>query len=591
MVSPVNPRDYIGIQDYLVKSLKVPRAPTVNDIRDPRDGKILPLSTIWIDTVNNDPYVLVDLSSNQATWNLFSSPGSSLLQALTGNSGGTISPDGGGNINITGNSSQGVSTAGTPGTNTIQVTVADATDSTKGVSQFNSNDFVVSGGTVSIKGSAATETYQADSGSATPSNNITNVIGGEGMDTSASGNTITISGEDATAAASSGAANKGICSFNSADFTVMSGFVSLTAPSGINTVQTDSGSASPSGGILQFIGGEGIDTAGATNIVTISGEDATAGASAGLANKGIASFSSANFSVASGFVTLSGSATTNSYVTDSGSATPSGGVINVIGGNGIATSGASNNVTVDMESPFTGDFTFQSTSSGDTEILRVTNTSNTASSQAQLRLDVAGTSAGDSFATFEISGGTSWAFGVDNSDSDRLKISRSTTLGTNDTVYWDSTGQVMPSGFGITFNTSGGSSGTSTSNKLEIFEEGTFNPTITGSVVSGTGTYVDRVGRYQRIGNRSYINVNLAITAHTGSGEWRCSIPFTGSSALTYTVNNGDYTNSSTALLISTNYALPSSTSYVTGKHTGETTNMQVENAPRNYNFCLILCL
>ena len=119
----------------------------------------------------------------------------------------------------------------------------------------------------------ATTNFTTDSGSATPDGDgIITIAGGEGLDTSASGSTITIAGEDSTAAATSGAANKGICSFDNTSFTVTSGFVTFTGSAGGGTEDfvTDSGTATESGSSINIIGGTAISTVGAGTSVTIS---------------------------------------------------------------------------------------------------------------------------------------------------------------------------------------------------------------------------------------------------------------------------------------------------------------------------------
>ncbi len=89
-----------------------------------------------------------------------------------------------------------------------------------------------------------------------------------------------------------------------------------------------------------------------------------------------------------------------------------------------------------------GDLSTTRSASGSDVRLFAQNTSNTASSNAQILATVAGTSGGDPFMVFDISGTQDWCIGSDNSDSDAFVISASATLGTSNVVRVSTSGYI-----------------------------------------------------------------------------------------------------------------------------------------------------
>ena len=59
---------------------------------------------------------------------------------------------------------------------------------------------------------------------------------------------------------------------------------------------------------------------------------------------------------------------------------------------------------------------------------------------------------------------------------------------------------------------------------------GTYTPTIYGGGTAGTGTYSTQSGRYVLNGKLCTVTINLAWSAHTGSGQARVALPFTAAS-------------------------------------------------------------
>lgn len=80
--------------------------------------------------------------------------------------------------------------------------------------------------------------------------------------------------------------------------------------------------------------------------------------------------------------------------------------------------------------------------SGGNNTYLFSNDTNSAGAGANAILKVAGASAEDPRLGFTVQGATDWSIGVDNSDSDKFKLSYSDTLGTNDRITVSSSGVV-----------------------------------------------------------------------------------------------------------------------------------------------------
>lgn len=129
-------------------------------------------------------------------------------------------------LNILGNGIQGIVTEAVGGT--VTVTARDASYSQKGVAQFSNQDFIVNNGNVSLD-SAFLKQVTTDDGVVPISGHSISIFGGEGIDVNHAGVNISISGEEASSS------NLGIASFDTDDFDVAAGHVTLKAGSVANT--------------------------------------------------------------------------------------------------------------------------------------------------------------------------------------------------------------------------------------------------------------------------------------------------------------------------------------------------------------------
>ena len=88
---------------------------------------------------------------------------------------------------------------------------------------------------------------------------------------------------------------------------------------------------------------------------------------------------------------------------------------------------------------------------------------------------------------------------------------------------------VMASGKGIDFSATSNGSGTTSSELLNDYEEGTWTPTVTFVGTPGTVNYVARTGRYTKIGRIVHLEYSITACSITGSAGYIVitGIPFT----------------------------------------------------------------
>jgi len=182
------------------------------------------------------------------------------------------------------------------------------------------------GSTVTIAvGSAVCDSAAGDSGTATPAAGVLTIAGGTNITTSAAGSTVTINSsaggpefaDDTFRVIDDGDNTKklafqasGITTATTRTWTIDDRDIDFDAVT--TSAPTDSGTATPAAGVLTFTGGDNIDTSGAGSTVTIA----------------------------------VGSAVCDSAATDSGTATPSAGVLTFAGGTNVTTSGSGSTVTI-----------------------------------------------------------------------------------------------------------------------------------------------------------------------------------------------------------------------------------------------------
>lgn len=202
----------------------------------------------------------VSASGNTLTISSMSSSG------LTFNTQSGSAASSGGAISIEGVAPLSTSAAGS----TVSVLLATPLDvqyGGTGLASITDHGIMLGSGTSAVSVTSAPTDGQLLIGSTGADPSLDTLGEGEAINISNGPGTISIACELAESGV--GSANRGVASFESSEFSVSSGHVSLSGNIASSFV-TDSGTATPSGGAINIVGGTGASTVGSSDTVTIN---------------------------------------------------------------------------------------------------------------------------------------------------------------------------------------------------------------------------------------------------------------------------------------------------------------------------------
>lgn len=173
--------------------------------------------------------------------------------------------------------------------------------------------------------------------------------------------------------------------------------------------------------------------------------------------------------------------------------------------------------------------------SGATNTFLISNESNTASSQAREVISVGGSTADDPFTSFVVTGVTTWSAGIDNSDSDKFKISISAALGTSDALTLDTSGNAVITGSIASYRPTVTQSGSNTfaltdANTFQLCTSGssmTLTIPLNATVAFAIGTEIDV---YQQGAGQVSIAPTGGVTLNSSFSNRNIAVQYSGAS-------------------------------------------------------------